>query len=97
MCNVMLEMWWMFNLMMKQGKMGILQIMCRLHIIKNSPVKGWGGLSKMSKKMSIIELSWLGKDLFVFSDLTWGHPFTHPSTHRYLQTKSNYIDKFKLD
>ena len=66
---------------------------------KNSPIRGWGGLSKMSKKMSkmsIIELSRLSQDLFDFSDLTWGHPLTQPSTHRYLQTKSNYIDKFKL-
>ena len=63
---------------------------------KNSPIRGWGGLSKMSKKMSIIELSQLGQDLFDFSDLTWGHLLTHSSTHRYLQTKSNYINKFKL-
>ena len=69
---------------------------------KNSPIRGWGGLSKMSKmsKKSVIELSQLGQDLFDFSDLTSGHPLTHPlthpSTHRYLQTKSNYIDKFKL-
>ena len=34
MCNVMLEMWWMFNLRMKQRKIGILQIMCRLHMTK---------------------------------------------------------------
>ena len=53
-------------------------------------------LSKMSTKMSIIELSRIGQDLFDFSDLTWGHPLTHSSTHRYLQTKSNYINKFKL-
>ena len=38
--------------------------------MKNSPIRGWGGLSKMSKKMSIIELSRLGPDLFDFSDLT---------------------------
>ena len=63
---------------------------------KNSPIRGWGGLSKMSKKMSIIELSRIGQDLFDFSDLTWGHPLTHSSTHRYLQTKSNYINNFKL-
>ena len=50
----------------------------------------------MSKKMSIIKLSRIGQDLFDFSDLTWGHPLTHSSTHRYLQTKSNYINKFKL-
>ena len=42
---------------------------------KNSPIKGWGGLSlsKMSNKMSkmsIIELSRLGQDLFHFSGLT---------------------------
>ena len=52
---------------------------------KNSPIKGWGGLSKMSNKMSkmsIIELSRLGPDLFDFSGLTWAHPLTHPSTHR---------------
>ena len=67
-----------------------------LSSIKNSPIRGWGGLSKMSKKMSIIELSQIGQDLFDFSDLTWGHPLTHSSTHRYLQTKSNYINKFKL-
>ena len=60
-------------------------------VSKNSPIRGWGGLSKMSKKMSIIELSQIGQDLFDFSDLTWGHPLTHSSTHRYLQTKSNYI------
>ena len=30
-CNVMLGMWWIFNLRMKQRKIGILQIMCRLH------------------------------------------------------------------
>ena len=53
--------------------------------VKNSPIKGWGGLSKMSNKMSkmsIIELSWLGQDLFDFSGLTWAQPLTHPSTHR---------------
>ena len=52
---------------------------------KNSPIKGWGGLSKMSNKMSkmsIIELSQLGQDLFDFSGLTWAHPLMHPSTHR---------------
>ena len=52
---------------------------------KNSPIKGWGGLSKMSNKMSkmsIIELSRSGQDLFDFSGLTWAHPLTHPSTHR---------------
>ena len=68
----------------------------KLRVSKNSPIKGWGGLSKMSKKMSIIELSQIGQDLFDFSDLTWGHPLTHSSTHRYLQTKSNYINEFKL-
>ena len=41
---------------------------------KNSPIKGWGGLSKMSKKMSIIELSWIGQDLF---DLVIWHEATH--------------------
>ena len=41
------------------------------------------GVQKMSI-MSIIELSQLGQDLFDFSDL------------KCLQTKSNYIDKFKL-
>ena len=49
--------------------------------LKSSPIKGWGGLSKMSNKMSkmsIIELSQLGQDLFDFSGLTWGHPLTHP-------------------
>ena len=68
-------------------------------ITKNSPIRGWGGLSEMSKemsKMSIIEFSQLDQDLFDFSDLTWGHPLKHPSTHRYLQTKWNYIDKFNL-
>ena len=49
---------------------------------KNSPIKGWGGLSKMSNKMSIIELSRSGQDLFDLSGLTWAHPLTHPSTHR---------------
>ena len=52
---------------------------------KNSPIKGWGGLSKMSNKMSkmsIIELSRWGQDLFDLSGLTWAHPLTHPSTHR---------------
>ena len=51
---------------------------------ENSPIRGWGGLSKMSKKkskMSIIEFSQLVQDLFDFSDLTWAHPLTHPSTH----------------
>ena len=33
--------------------------------------------------MSIIELSQLGQDLFDFSDLTWAHPLTHPTTHRW--------------
>ena len=50
---------------------------------KNSPIRGWGGLSKLSNKMSkmsIIELSQLGQDLFDFSDLTWAHPLNHPST-----------------
>ena len=49
-------------------------------IIKNSPIKGWGGLSKLSNKMSkmsMIELSWLGQDLFDFSGLTWANPLTH--------------------
>ena len=41
-------------------------------------------MSKKKSKMSIIELSQLGQDLFDFSDL------------KFLQTKSNYIDKFKL-
>ena len=41
-----------------------------LKLFKNSPIKGSGGLSKMSKKMSIIELSRIGQDLFDFSDLT---------------------------
>ena len=61
---------------------------------KNSLIRGWGDLSKMSKqmsKMSIIELSQLGQDLFDISDLTWAHPLTLLSTHRYLQTKSNNI------
>ena len=56
-----------------------------LKTVKNSPIKGWGGLSKMSNKMSkmsIIELSQLGQDLFDFSGLTWAHPLTHPSAHR---------------
>ena len=53
------------------------------YVHKNSPIRGWGGLSKMSKKMSKIELSQLGQDLFDFSDLTWAHPLTHPSTHRW--------------
>ena len=55
------------------------------YLHKNSPIRGWGGLSKMSNKMSkmsIIELSQLGQDLFDFSGLTWAHPLTHPSTHR---------------
>ena len=55
-------------------------------IIKNSPIRGWGRLSKMSNKMSNkmskIELSQLGQDLFDFSGLTWAYPLTHPSTHR---------------
>ena len=34
-------------------------------------------------RMSIIELSQLGQDLFYFSDLTWAHPLTHPGTHRW--------------
>ena len=37
-----------------------------LNYLKNSPIRGWGDLSKMSK----IELSQLGQDLFDFSDLT---------------------------
>ena len=44
------------------------------NLLKNSPIKGWGGLSKMSNKMSkmsIIELFRLGQDLFDFSGLTW--------------------------
>ena len=49
---------------------------------KNSPIRGWGGLSKMSNKMSKIELSQLGQDLFDFSGLTWAYPLTHPCTHR---------------
>ena len=32
-------------------------------------------------KMSVIELYRLGQDLFDFSDLTWGHPLTHWTTH----------------
>ena len=58
---------------------------CLKAILKNIPIRGWGGLSKMSNKMSkmsIIELSQLGQDLFDFSDLTWAHPLTKPSTHR---------------
>ena len=34
-------------------------------------------------KISIIELSRLGQDLFDFTDLTWAHPLTHPSSHRW--------------
>ena len=50
-------------------------IICNLNnelsatVEKNSPIRGWGGLSKMSNKMSkmsIIELSQLGQDLFDF-------------------------------
>ena len=41
-------------------------------------------MSKKKSKMSIIELSQLGQYLFDFSDL------------KCLQTKLNYIDKFKL-
>ena len=33
---------------------------------KNSPINGWGGLSKNVQKMSIIELSQLGQDWFNF-------------------------------
>ena len=61
------------------------EIISFINIYKNSPIKGWGGLSKMSNKMSkmsIIELSRLGQDLFDFSGLTWAHPLTYPSTHR---------------
>ena len=64
---------------------------------KNSPIRGWGGLSKMSKKMSIIELCQLGQDLFDFSDLTWGHPLTHSSTigifkqNQIISISSNFI------
>ena len=39
-------------------------------------------MSNKMYKMSIIELYRLGQDLFDFSDLTWAHPLTHPSTHR---------------
>ena len=81
---------------LKEMKKHVSKLILHKNIIKNNPIKGWGGLSKMSKKMSIIELSWIGQDLFDFSDLTWGHPLTHSSTHRYLQTKSNYINKLKL-
>ena len=31
-------------------------------------------MSNKMSKMSIIELSWLGQDLFDFSGLTWAHP-----------------------
>ena len=73
--------------------------------MKNSPIRGWGGLSKMSQKVQNVHnwLSQLGQDLFDFSDLTWAHQLSHPSTHRgvsvqiiNLQTKLNYIDYFKL-
>ena len=55
----------------------------RFWIVKNSPIRGWGGLSKSPKKskMSIIELSQLGQDLFDLSDLTSANPLPHPSTH----------------
>ena len=72
----------------KQKNRVLENIFLHLHTgfgLKNSPIKGWGGLSKMSNKMSkmsIIELSRLGQDLFDFSGLTWAHPLTHPSTHR---------------
>ena len=49
--------------------------------IKNSPIRGWGGLCPNMPKMSIIKLSQFGQDLFDFSDLTWAHPLTHQSTH----------------
>ena len=39
-------------------------------------------MSNKMSKMSIIELSRLGQDLFDFSGLTWGHPLTQSSTHR---------------
>ena len=56
-------------------------------IKKNSPIRGWGGLSKMSKKSPkcpIIEIISIRSYLFDFSDL------------KCLQTKLNYINKLKL-
>ena len=44
--------------------------------------------------MSIIELSWLGQDLFDFSDLTWAHPLTHPwvgVSTQIINLKQNWI------
>ena len=39
-------------------------------------------MSNKMSKISIIELSRLGQDLFDFSGLTRAHPLTHSSTHR---------------
>ena len=60
-------------------------------------------MSNKMSKMSIIELSRLGQDLFDFSGFDMSPPINPPihpgrgvSTNINLQTKSNYIDKFKL-
>ena len=61
-------------------------------------------MSNKMSKMSIIELSQLDQDLFDFSDLTMSPPINPPIHPEVgvspqiinLQTKSNYIDKFKL-
>ena len=64
MCNVMLEMWWMFDLRMKQRKIGILQIMCRLHMAKMLHMIKKFELSKnLNKKLILVKNIYLAKFL----------------------------------
>ena len=46
--------------------------------------------------MSIIDLFQLGQDLFDFSDLTWVHPLTHPSTGRGVSINHKSSNKIEL-
>ena len=68
-----------------------------MKVLKNSPIRGWRDLSKnvqKMSKMSIIELSWSGQDLFDFSDFTWAHPLTPGVSTNY--KSSNGIELFRF-
>ena len=47
-------------------------------------------------KMSIIELSQSGQDLFDFSDLTRAHPLTHPSIGGGVSINHKSSNRFEL-
>ena len=48
--------------------------------VKNSPIRGWGGLSKMSKNVHNWIISTRSGFIW-FYHLNWPHPLTHPLIH----------------